>query len=244
MSYILDALNRSNAESVQDPAALLAQPRPHPGSRRAIPVLLAMLLAVNVCLGGWWLWQQSDTRAAGSDRAQTSASALRSPQDLPTTPAGAEPTAIPAESTQAAAGQPRTSGGNDANAQPRSGTQSISRADGAAESTPPARLSSKPRNQVELAAGEELITPASTVVPVSIGALPRGIQEQIPNLTFSSHIFAEDPAVRMVNINGELYREGDTIARGVKLLKITEAGAVLSYLHYTFAVGVLEDWAL
>ena len=57
MSYILDALNRSNAESVQDPKALLVQAQSASHSR-LLPVLFAMLIAVNAGFGGWWLWQR------------------------------------------------------------------------------------------------------------------------------------------------------------------------------------------
>ena len=68
MSYILDALNRSNAESLQDPRALLAS-RPEP--RRGlpvVPVLLGVLLLLNAGLGSWWLWQRgvADSESAGT----------------------------------------------------------------------------------------------------------------------------------------------------------------------------------
>ena len=60
MSYILDALNRSNAESVQDPRALLAAQTPPSRRGPVVPVLLTALLTVNVGLGAWWLWQNQE----------------------------------------------------------------------------------------------------------------------------------------------------------------------------------------
>jgi len=62
-------------------------------------------------------------------------------------------------------------------------------------------------------------------------------------MTFSSHIFADDPALRMVNINGRLINEGDVIAEGIKLLRITEDGVVISYRHYNIEMSVIRDWA-
>ena len=215
MSYILDALNRSNAESVQDPKALLVQAQSASHSR-LLPVLFAMLIAVNAGLGGWWLWQRQAI----------------APPDLAISP---PPHTVPEAPVVAATPRRQVE-------RPPASSPLMPVADPAPEPSSPIQLARTPTPS--LAPGEELIAPAGTPRPTPIGALPRGIQEQIPALAFSSHIYAEDPAVRMVNINGTLYREGDTIARGVKLLEITEAGAVLSYLHYIFAIDVLEDWAL
>ena len=77
----------------------------------------------------------------------------------------------------------------------------------------------------------------------NIAALPARVQRQIPDMTFSSHIFADDPALRMVNINGRLINEGDVIAEGIKLLRITEDGVVISYRHYNIEMSVIRDWA-
>jgi len=227
MSYILDALNRSNAESVQDPRALLAAQTPPSRRGPVVPVLLTALLTVNVGLGAWWLWQNQE--AAPLPAPQTdppAASPTASPPPIPTArevQRDSPPVQSPSSAVPARAPAPRTA---------------------AVPSPEPAAR--PPAPTTALAPEEELITPepARKPRPVPIGALPRGVQEQIPDLAFSSHIYAEDPALRMVNINGELYRQGDTIARGVKLLEITEEGAVLAYLHYTFEVGVLEDWTL
>jgi len=81
-------------------------------------------------------------------------------------------------------------------------------------------------------------TPA---VPVS--TLPESIQKQIPDLTFTSHIYSSDPALRTVTINGRNFSEGDTVSNGLSLVEITKEGVVLRYLHYTFEMSVIRDWS-
>ena len=83
----------------------------------------------------------------------------------------------------------------------------------------------------------------ASITPVRVAELPTSVQRQIPDIRFSSHIYANDPSLRMVNINGRIVREGDSVADGISLVKISEDGVVLSYLHYTFEMNVIRDWS-
>jgi general secretion pathway protein B len=83
----------------------------------------------------------------------------------------------------------------------------------------------------------------SGIRPVRIAELPLNVQRQIPDIIFSSHIYASDPSLRVVNINNRSIREGDYISDDVKLLGITEDGVVLSYLHYRIEMSVIRDWS-
>ena len=78
---------------------------------------------------------------------------------------------------------------------------------------------------------------------IRLAALPLNVQNQIPSMTFSSHIYASDPSLRMVTINNQLYREGDTVAEGISLKAISEDGIVLSFQHYAIEMSVLQDWS-
>jgi general secretion pathway protein B len=78
---------------------------------------------------------------------------------------------------------------------------------------------------------------------VRIAELPLNVQQQIPDITFSSHIYASDPSFRVVNINNRNIREGGYISDGIRLLGITEDGVVLSYLHYRIEMSVIRDWS-
>lgn len=85
--------------------------------------------------------------------------------------------------------------------------------------------------------------PGSKMKPVRIAELPVSVQRQIPDLKISSHIYADDPVLRMVNINNRSLREGDFVSDDIKLVGITEDGVVLSYRHYTFELSVIRDWS-
>ena len=84
----------------------------------------------------------------------------------------------------------------------------------------------------------------ASIPSVSVAELPANIRRQISDIRFSSHIYAKDPSLRMVNINGRIIREGDSVADGISLVEISEDGVVLSYLHYTFEMSVIRGWSI
>lgn len=69
--------------------------------------------------------------------------------------------------------------------------------------------------------------------------LPINIRQEIPELTLSFLVYADKPAERMVNINGQMMREGQEVAPGLKIEEITPEGAVFSYKGLRFIKGVL-----
>lgn len=71
--------------------------------------------------------------------------------------------------------------------------------------------------------------------------LPLSFQKSIPDLTFNSHIFSSDPQARRVMINGHYLRTGEGFA-GLRVERITEDGVVLSKDGQRFRVGVVRDW--
>lgn len=78
---------------------------------------------------------------------------------------------------------------------------------------------------------------------VRISELPLNVQRQIPDIKFTSHIYADDPSLRLVNINSRSVREGGYVSDDLKLVGITEDGVVLSYQDYTFELSILRDWS-
>lgn len=84
--------------------------------------------------------------------------------------------------------------------------------------------------------------PDPNITPLRLASLPIELQRQIPDMSFSSHIYASDTTLRMVNINNREFYEGDTIAPGIHLNAITEDGVVLTYNQYTFTLPVIRDW--
>lgn len=72
--------------------------------------------------------------------------------------------------------------------------------------------------------------------------LPADYQSTIPELEFSFHVFSNDPAERMIIINGRRMREGQMVSRGLTLRVITETGVILHSGDQFFHVDVIEKW--
>ncbi len=71
--------------------------------------------------------------------------------------------------------------------------------------------------------------------------LPLPFQKSIPDLIFNSHIYSSEPTARRVMINNQYMRAGDSFS-GIRVERITEEGVVLSKNGRQFRVGVVRDW--
>lgn len=69
---------------------------------------------------------------------------------------------------------------------------------------------------------------------LQIWELPRNVREDLPPLDLSINVYSERPESRFALINGERYQEGDAVAPGVVIHRITRAGAVLDFRDYRF----------
>jgi len=71
--------------------------------------------------------------------------------------------------------------------------------------------------------------------------LPLAFQKSVPDLTFNSHIYSSSPSARRVMINSRSLRVGDRFS-GLVVEDITEEGVVLSKDGQRFRVGIVRDW--
>lgn len=71
--------------------------------------------------------------------------------------------------------------------------------------------------------------------------LPLSFQKSIPDLMFNSHIYSTDPYASRVMINGHYLSQGESFS-GITVEEVTENGVVLSKQGRTFRVGVVRDW--
>ena len=67
--------------------------------------------------------------------------------------------------------------------------------------------------------------------------LPQNIQAEVPPLAITGYIYSKNAADRSVLINNKLLREGDQVAPGVVLEKITPKEAVLNYKGYRYRLS-------
>ncbi|TGN41564.1 general secretion pathway protein GspB [Marinobacter confluentis] len=81
----------------------------------------------------------------------------------------------------------------------------------------------------------------STATVPHLVEMPLAFQKSIPDLVFNSHIYASEPSSRRVMINNNYLKPGDTFA-GIRVERITEEGVVLSKNGRAFRVGIVRDW--
>lgn len=96
------------------------------------------------------------------------------------------------------------------------------------------------REPVRQASSAETANNSGARVPHLI-EMPQGFQRSIPDLVFNSHIYASEPSSRRVTINNSYLRVGEVFS-GIRVEQITEDGVVLSKDGRSFRVGVVRDW--
>ncbi|WP_417544146.1 general secretion pathway protein GspB [Marinobacter sp.] len=236
MSYILDALRKSETERRQGKVPDLGQQVQlihRPKKRRASPVVwvaLALLVNAGVLAVVFWPDRPSDL--------------IAQPGTLPVEPAMEAP--AKQEGKPAAAQTP----GNDpdvaAVSQPEAKQELVAEpiAEPARE-RPTIITPSLPRErQVPALRQDETGTRvgggAVKRVPHLV-ELPLSFQKSIPDLMFNSHIYSTDPNASRVMINGHYLRQGDSFS-GITVEEVTEDGVVLGKQGRTFRVGIVRDW--
>ncbi|HET6724553.1 MAG TPA: general secretion pathway protein GspB [Gammaproteobacteria bacterium] len=96
---------------------------------------------------------------------------------------------------------------------------------------PPAATTSAPQRTI--AAKTESAPPAGDDAQ-PLDTLPQSVQQDLPELRMQVHVYSADPAKRFVMFDMKRYREGDTLASGPKIIRITREGVVLQYQGRTF----------
>ncbi len=71
-----------------------------------------------------------------------------------------------------------------------------------------------------------------------VRALPSNVQASLGRLTINAHVYNDVPTGRMVIINMNRYREGESLREGPRVEAITVTGVVLSYQSYRFHLNV------
>lgn len=81
---------------------------------------------------------------------------------------------------------------------------------------------------------KDAVNGAQEADAMQLAELPPSIRQEIPKITVALHAYANKPQDRLVSVNDMLLREGDYLAPGLKLERITPAGMILSYKGYRF----------
>jgi general secretion pathway protein B len=246
MSYILDALRKSDQQRQRGAAPTLLTTQATAGAPKPPAVLLYGLLAAVLVIAGvviGWLrpWQPEQPPSA----TQPLAAKPFEPGQRPTVPTS--PALLPemaSKSGQEQSVRKPTSAAQHA-AEPASAAtrqQMPALATAETQNTPrkaatavakDARMSTP-----EKPAGTGLEAAPQEQKVMTVAELPASIRQEIPRMTISVHAYSPRPADRIVGINDQLLREGGYVAPGLMLEQITPDGMIFSYKGYRFRHGL------
>ena len=73
--------------------------------------------------------------------------------------------------------------------------------------------------------------------------LPDSVRQEIPAMTFSFHVFSDNPERRTIIINNRRVREQDSVSADLLLEEVTETGVIMNWKQrHRFSVEVVEEW--
>ncbi|MFT7304965.1 MAG: general secretion pathway protein B [Candidatus Azotimanducaceae bacterium] len=91
--------------------------------------------------------------------------------------------------------------------------------------------------------GSPLPESTVTITPDSLKK-PIATATKRPDVEFTAHIFADDPELRMIKIDGVARHEKDQLPGGILVQEITELGVILEKNGQRFEFNVVEGWQL
>lgn len=244
MSYILDALKRADSERERGAVpGLHAQPVPLDSSSQAtshafgpLMVLAGVGVLLVLCL---IVWRWVGTQSAGT----LAAVVAMPPANVPGPSIGkATPPPVPAADPTPA--------------RPGSATPApVQTPAPALAAAPPAGLPA-PRMVMapaQITAAEPAVAvqrsatpappaapPIAAAAPARVSAfaeLPADLRLAMPKIVISGSTYADNPAYRMLIINGQVFHEGEKLAADLQLEQIGPKSAVLNYKGQRYSVS-------
>jgi general secretion pathway protein B len=234
MSFILDALKKSESERQRQAGPALLEARIVRPSRRppVWAIAIGLLLLINFGVVAWLLAHSSAAApAARPPPAAAPAPSITAPSTGPL-PA----TAAPARDAPTGAA-PSLSGGLARMVAPPVSPATAPATSAAAASGSAAADTTGTINPADL---EPAVAPATGTSASSGNSGLRNYAElagTLPQLRLDLHVYANNPAERYAFINMRKVREGDVTPEGVRVSQITREGVVLDYRGTEFLLG-------
>lgn len=246
MSYILDALRKSETERRQGQVPDLGQQVQliHRPKSKSVPSSLwvALALVLNAAVLAYVFWPTHSVGLVSGiendspeDAADTEAVAVEATEPEEPEPAPAvetvskdEPPAVASEPVANPVPEPAAVSEVETNPEPEVAER-------------PTVIVPSPNRSLAIAEPGMLEESGFRERVPHLVELPLSFQRQVPDLIFNSHIYASDPAARRVMINDHYLRIGDVFS-GIRVDRITEEGVELSLNGRRFRVGVVRDW--
>lgn len=236
MSYILEALKKAQAErqlgnapTIHAPPPMYAAPERAAGGKRrylAIGLGAGVLLAAAALL---WLRQGADqpVRLAQAPASVPVPAAAPAPAPAPVAPpvVVAAPPAAPAPAPVVREAAPVAA--KPAPAPTPAPTPALAPEKPSAPPAEPARA--EPAPAATPPAGEDNLR--------SLQQLPDGLRREIPPVTFGGYIYSPTPGESLLLVDKTLRREGDEVAPGLVLERLTPKAAVMNYRGTRYRVA-------
>lgn len=224
MSYILEALKKAQAErqlgnapTIHAPPPMYAAPeRAHGAHRRTLMIGLglgALLVAAAALL---WLWQ------GGEQPVQLAAATapVAAPAPAPvTTPAPAPAPEVEAAPPAAPVPKP------------------VSKPAPAKREAAPVAPAPVPAAVAEPPAPSVAAAPAGDDSLRSLQQLPEAVRREIPQVAFGGYIYSPTPGESLLLVDKMLRREGEEVAPGLVLERLTPKAAVMNYRGTRYRVA-------
>ena len=234
MSYILDALRRADAErergsvpGIHAQPVMLGEADADASRSPRLGVWLGLGLGlVLIALLGWWL--------LGRDAPQPATLPIATPS-LP----------ITAPPVMVAAPAPVIAPVPAAVAAPAPMALPTPAAVADAARKPPLKVAAatpaKPAPAASKSAARSAVLPASAPPATeprvyALSELPDEIRRELPTLAVGGAMYSQNPANRMLIVNGQTFHEGDKLAPGLALEQIRLKSAVLEYKGYRYGI--------
>jgi general secretion pathway protein B len=222
MSYILDALKKSEQERGRGTApsvqTLHSAGSHYPASKTHMwPYLLLAAIAINLALLLYFILADADVDQSVQPR-QVSVETARLESDITQLTATRQVAELPAaETADEIVYKPVLLPAN-------------RRA-----------LAIENSNKAEFAPTPAQLSTPRQVVPQR-DELPADIQQHIPFMEFSAHVYSSNPLHRSIVINGRFMEEGDMFASDLLLSEITPKGAIFDFQGQLFHQNVVSAW--
>ena len=250
MSYILDALKKSEQQRLQGESPLLVSTQLSSNVEKQPTYLLyGLVAAILICAGiliGWWSpWRQDKTErvkdsiALAQDEAklpQITTMLQQPPHELEQTVQQSTPsTKLVSEAVDNERDLPKPKlklSLKSAEPPPKPITSNAKVPEQIVDeaATPTMEKTISPSIETNDAIDET----AQEQKVIAMSELPFAIQQEIPKMSISGHAYSTVPKERIVGINDRLLQEGEYLAPGLRLEQITADGLVFSYKKYLF----------
>lgn len=252
MSYILDALKKSDQERKQGEIPTLesihtdlTSSRIQRSARQRKRFLLLFSASLVLIAVGLWQWrsplftsQTAEQTAPAEQTAEVGNPTLPPPQN-----AGPNTTRQPAEPAQNPVAEVAAPAREIAPPQPQVPVQVRKPSTSV---TVAKRIVVPPAEQIQPATPSRVVRPSSPPPsettatqddsPPLLKELPIEIRKSIPEISMAGHVYSEIPARRMIMINNKIVREGERVGDQLKLLRITWDGVILRHVSTDFQI--------